>query len=433
MLYFVLTEDSCLASPSASLLGRGVFFVRPRRWSIVYALALVALTLLLISGAWAQPKYKVLATIDGGLWSGLTFDSKGNLYGVTTGGGDYGVGSIFEMTRNSKGVWTVTTLHSFDGTDGSSPNGDLIFDAAGNLYGTTPDGGAYDGGTVFELSPGSSGWTFSVLYSFCEVLGCPDGGAPSAGLVQDESGDLIGTAGAGLYYMGVVFELTPGSNGWTYSVLYNFGSRSDDGSNPKDALILDNAGNLYGTTYYGGVGGGGTVFGLKHKSTGTWRERLLYSFCPGGFPCKGGEGPTAGLVFDRSGSFYGTAHGGGAPCDGEFCGAVFKLTRTPNGGWVYSVLHDFAKPQDGFEPITGVVFDKAGNLYGTTATGGSGPCYNGCGVVYKLTPPPNGKWKYAVLHEFSSPSESPPDGTLILDTKDNLYGTALSVVYEIAP
>jgi len=157
VLYFVLTEDSCLASPSASLLGRGVFFVRPRRWSIVYALALVALTLLLISGAWAQPKYKVLATIDGGLWSGLTFDSKGNLYGVTTGGGDYGVGSIFEMTRNSKGVWTVTTLHSFDGTDGSSPNGDLIFDAAGNLYGTTPDGGAYDGGTVFELSPGSSG------------------------------------------------------------------------------------------------------------------------------------------------------------------------------------------------------------------------------------------------------------------------------------
>lgn len=410
--------------------------MRPKQWSfaLISALAVVALTPLFAPRAWAKPKFKVLAGVSGGLWSGLTFDSKGNLYGVTTGGGANGVGSVFELSRGSKGKWIVTTLHSFDGKDGSSPNGGLIFDAAGNLYGTTPDGGAYyDGGTVFELSPGSGGWTFSVLHSFCEVLGCPDGGGPLAGLVQDKNGNLLGTARAGLYDLGVVFELTPGSSGWTYSVLYNFGSRPHDGSDPMDALILDEAGKLYGTTYYGGLSGGGTVFKLNHTSTDMWTERLLYSFCPGGFPCRDGQGPTAGLVFDRSGSLYGTAHGGGAACDGEFCGAVFKLTRRADGRWAYSVLYGFVKPQDGFEPVTGVVFDSVGNLYGTTATGGAGSCYNGCGVVYRLSPRPNGKWKYTVLYKFRSPYESPPDGTLIFDAKGNLYGTSLSVVYEITP
>ena len=113
------------------------------------------------------------------------------------------------------------------------------------------------------------------------------------------------------------------------------------------------------------------------------------------------------------------------------CGTVFKLTRSSSGRWVHSVLYGFLKPSDGFEPITGVIFDKAGNLYGTTATGGTGYCYHGCGVVYELTPLSNGKWKYTVLHKFSNPYESPPDGKLILDAKGNLYGTALSVVYEI--
>jgi len=199
--------------------------VRPKRLYIVYTLTLVVLTPLLISDAWAQPKYKLLATIDGGLWSGLTFDSKGNLYGVTTGGGDHGVGSIFEMTRNGKGVWTVTTLHSFDGTDGSSPNGGLIFDGAENLYGTSADGGAYDSGTIFELTPSSDGWTFTVIYNFCREYGCPDGGGPLAGLVRGRSGSFLGTARAGLYDLGVVFELRPGSGAWVENVLYSFGSR----------------------------------------------------------------------------------------------------------------------------------------------------------------------------------------------------------------
>jgi len=219
--------------------------MRPKRWSFANALAVVSLTLLLASDAVAQPKYKVLATIDGGLWSGLTFDSKGNLYGVTTGGGDHGVGSIFEMTRDSKGVWTVTTLHSFDGTDGSSPNGGLIFDESGNLYGTSPDGGAYDSGTVFKLTPSSDGWTFTVIYNFCREYGCPDGGGPLAGLVRGKDGSFLGTARAGLYDLGVVFELKKELGGWTEDVLYSFGSRASDGSDPIDAPVLDPKGQYF--------------------------------------------------------------------------------------------------------------------------------------------------------------------------------------------
>jgi uncharacterized repeat protein (TIGR03803 family) len=162
------------------------------------ALTTAAIALILISTAWAAPKYKILATFaGGGLWSGLTLDAEGNLYGVTTGGGDNGVGAVFEMSRNARGQWTVITLHSFTGKDGAGPNGDLIFDASGNLYGTASTGGAYDSGTVFEMSPGSGGWSFTTLYDFCHEDGCPDGGGPSAGLGEDKTGHLLGTAGGG--------------------------------------------------------------------------------------------------------------------------------------------------------------------------------------------------------------------------------------------
>jgi uncharacterized repeat protein (TIGR03803 family) len=387
---------------------------------------------LLAPGAWAKPKYQLLAFVPGGLSGGLTFDPKGNLYGATIGGGANGVGSIFEMTRNSKGKWTLTTLHSFNGKDGSSPNGDLIFDTAGNLYGTTPVGGAYDGGTIFELSPGSGGWTFSVLYSFCKQYGCPDGGGPLAGLVQDKNGNLLGTARAGLYDLGVVFELTPGSNGWTYSVLYNFGSRPHDGSDPMDKLIIDAGGSLYGTTAEGGrygyAAGDSTVFELTPTSGGGWKERLLWQF-----DGSDGGGPGTPVTIDSAGNIYGTTRGGGGTCDGDLCGTLFKLARRPGGRWVHSLAYGFLKPQDGFEPITGVAFDKTGNLYGTAASGGTGSCYDGCGVVYKLAPRADGKWKYTVLYRFLNPSESPPDGRLIIDSKGNLYGTAFSIVYEITP
>jgi uncharacterized repeat protein (TIGR03803 family) len=398
--------------------------VQPKRWSfaLVHALAIVAVALIFVHAAWAKPKFKVLAGIPGGLWSGLTFDSKGNLYGVTSGGGTNSVGSVFELSRDSKGKWSVTTLHSFDGKDGSSPNGGLIFDAAGNLYGTTSDGGAYyDGGTVFELSPGSDGWSFSVLHSFCEVFGCSGGGGPLAGLIQDKNGNLLGTARAGLYDLGVVFELTPGSNGWTYSVLYNFGSRSDDGSDPMDAPALDAKGNIYGTTSRGGRDGFGTVFELTPGCSG-WCERLLRQF-----DSKDGANPEGSVVFDGEGNLYSTANGR--------TNNVFELSPTANGSWKETVLYDFPKPGDGDAPISGPALGVGGILYGTTALGGDMNCDPpyGCGVVYELAPRAGRKWKYTVLYKFSSPYESPPDGALILDAKGNLYGTGFSVVYEVTP
>jgi len=404
----------------------------PVVFAVTHALVVLTVALSLTPGAWAKPKYKVLAVIPGGLWSGLTFDNKGNLFGATTGGGDYSEGSIFEMTPDAKGKWTVTTLYSFNSkTDGEAPNGDLIFDAAGNLYGTTPVGGTYDRGTIFELSSGSTGWTFTVLYAFCEQYSCPDGGGTSAGLVPDKDGNLLGTAGSGLYGMGVVFELTSGSSGWTYNVLYSFGSRPHDASGPYDPPTVGKSGDLYGTTRNGGLYGAGTVFRLRHGSDGG-KDQLPYSFCRGGSPCPDGMWPLDGVVLDGSGNVYGTTTRGGNACYGG-CGTVFKLTRDPHGRWAHSVLYGFLKPRDGFEPATAIVFDKAGNLYGTTGTGGTGSCFDGCGVVYELSPGPHGEWKYKVLYEFPNPSESPPDGRLVLDSKGNLYGTAFSVVYEITP
>jgi hypothetical protein len=386
-------------------------FLLPRSLAIMVLIATLGAT------TWAKPKFKVLAGFpNGGLWSGLTLDAKGNLYGVTTGGGDNGVGAVFKMTRNAKGQWTVTTLHSFNGKDGATPNGDLIFDAAGNLYGTTPAGGAYyDGGTVFELTPSSGGWTFSVLYSFCHEYGCPDGGGPQDGLVQDKDGNLVGTARAGLYDQGVVFKLTPGSQGWTYSVLYNFGSRSQDGSAPFGAPALDENGNIYGTTDSGGTNNLGTVFELR-RGRGGPKERLLWQF-----DSKDGSKPEGSVTLDAEGNVYGTAN------------SIFELTPGSNGKWKETVLYAFSNQNDGFAPITGPVLGAGGTLYGTTALGGTGSCYEGCGVVYKLAPRAGGKWQYTVLYKLPNPNESPPDGRLVLDSKGNLYGTAFSIVYEIIP
>ena len=196
---------------------------------------------------------------------------------------------------------------------------------------------------------------------------------------------------------------------------------------PVSGAILRGT-TVSGGRYGGGGQGAGTVFELTPASGGSWKERLLWQFDGGD-----GQGPRAGVSFDSSGNLYGTTAGGGATCEGDLCGTLFKLTQGTGGRWVYHPLYGFRKPEDGFSPSGGVVFDKAGNLYGTTELGGIGQCYDGCGVAYELTPRPNSKWKYTVLYKFCSPYESPSGGTLILDAKGNLYSTALSVVYEITP
>ena len=283
-------------------------------------LAICAVTVL-VTSTWAATNEKVLHSFNGNGADGyqpeasLIFDAVGNLYGTTYWGGTYGFGTVFELTPSGGGGWTETVLHSFqpNGTDGNYPIAGLIFDAAGNLYGTTSAGGTYGFGTVFELTPEEGGgWTETVLLNFNGT----DGSYPHAGLAFDAAGNLYGTTGYdGTYHYGTVFELTPtAGGGWTETVLHSFGNGTD-GASPFAGLIFDAAGNLYGTTSAGGTYGTGTVFEL----TGG-REQVLYSF-KSRYGADGAT-PYAGLIFDAAGNLYGTTYWGGNYGDGT----VFELT-----------------------------------------------------------------------------------------------------------
>jgi uncharacterized repeat protein (TIGR03803 family) len=310
---------------------------------------------------------------------GVVLDSVGNLYGTTAAGGFSGVcagdgcGVIFELSP-SGGGWTETTLYSFKGLkDGFGPGGSLVFDTAGNLFGTTPDGGGRSDGVVFELSPTNFGWHYKVIHTF---TGGKDGAVGSLGpLVFDSAGNLYGvTELGGTDGAGSVYELSPTPAGWKTTVLYDF-KGTPDAANPYGGLILDKPGNLYGTTYFGGAAGLGTVFQLIPGPNGTWQENVLYSFQGG----TDGSFPTTTLVFNPAGSLYGTTSTGGRPsCD---CGTVFRLTLT-RGSWEERIIHFFGKGRDGSSPNYGLTLDQAGNLYGTTPVGGSG----GQGIVFQITP-----------------------------------------------
>jgi uncharacterized repeat protein (TIGR03803 family) len=326
-------------------------------------------------------------------------------------------------------------LHRFYDTDqhrdGTSPYGGLVLDAAGNLYGTTAFGWGdacyYHGcGTAFKLTPNPDGhWTetFLALYPDFAV---PDW--PMAGLVFDAAGNLYGTASdtggypscymGGLPGCGGVFMLTPRVDGsWTWTTLHSFtGDDASLGSQPYAKPILDAKGNLYGTTVSGGAYGYGVVFELTPNPDGSWTESVLHSFKGG----KDGANPYAGLVFDSAGNLYGTAGGGGSTgCGGSGCGTVFQLT--PSGSqWKETVLHRFSGGKDGATPSANVIFDAAGNLYSTTVNGGT----YGLGVVFELIPNPKGGWKEKVLHQFKGGKDGAnPYATLVLDAAGNPYGT----------
>jgi uncharacterized repeat protein (TIGR03803 family) len=408
--------------------------MRDKRFCIRLTDVLTILSVtLLVTTTWAVPREKVLHSFDRrdgvGSAAGLVSDSVGNLYG-TRGGGAYNFGTAFELMRTAGGGWTEKVLHDFNlnGRDGVYPNG-LIFDAAGNLYGTTLEGGTYGCGTVFELTlAADGGWAEKILHNFRGNN--KDGCETWASLIFDATWNLYGTTRVGgAYNYGTVFELTPKGDGdWREKVLHSFNGK--DGYYPYASLILDAAGNLYGTTVWGGTYTFGTAFELMPKAGGRWTEKILHSFNG-----KDGYVPNASLILGAAGNLYGTTVEGGA----YNYGTVFGLTRKASGRWTEKVLHDFNfNDTDGFTPYASLILDATGNLYGTTSSGGA----YGDGTVFELTRKASGRWTEKVLHsfDFNSRDGSGPSASLIRNATGNLYGTAnyggahgYGVVFEITP
>ncbi len=355
---------------------------------------------------------------------GLIFDTAGNLYGTALNSGDFSWGTVFELIPSGS-RWIQKALYDFrGGNDGAHPFGSLVFDGSGNLYGATAQGGPYGGGTIFELSRNSSGvWTKTTLYSFCKSGGrlCTDGieGVNNASLVFDAAGDLYGTTpGGGTDGGGTLFKLTHTGSGWTETVLSNF-CNCDSGAGPQGGVVFGPSGNLYGVT--GGGGGTGINGGVVYEfNLGTNTRTKLYAFR--GSAHNDGANPAAGLTFDGSGNLYGTTTSGGAQPAG---GTVFELTPG-TGSWTEKVLYTFKGGSDGAGPEAGVTLDTAGNLYGTTLLGGSPSnpltCLGGCGTVFKLSPDSE-TWTETQLHVFTAGADgASPWAGVILDSMGNLYG-----------
>jgi hypothetical protein len=314
------------------------------------------------------------------------------------------------------------------GVDGAVPDAPLIGDQAGNLYGTTQNGGGnkncFEGcGTVFQLKPPAKkggAWKETILHSFSGADGSSPGLSP---LVFDQAGNLFGTAG------NIVFQLTPPARRgaeWTETVIYNF---TNNAGGRVNGVVFDTAGNLFGTTSQFGQQSAGTVFELTKGST--WSETTLYSF-----PQIGDANQPGPVVFDSKGNLYGTNQGDDISCTPKFpfkCGAVFELEAPAEkgGNWGYKTIHAFQGFNDGSYPFfSTVVFDQSGNLYGTTeGTGGTGNINSedSEGTVFELTPPATkgGKWTETFLHQFPRPGGidgSYPIGSVVFDASGNFYG-----------
>jgi hypothetical protein len=377
----------------------------------------------------------------------LAMDAQGNLFGLTFEGGNrHLAGTVFGLFRTpgTEG-WTYSVLYRFchgGCKDGDMPTGGLVADVSGNLYGVTTEGGD-GGGTIFELSPPVSEgtWTFHRLHTFCGENICTDGKLPFAGLTYagaasgalydgvsplygtTEEGGMTSTGGVNA---GVVYQLAMVRGKLHESVIYTFGSQSGDGILPVAPVIVDGDGNLFGTTSGGGAfadihGHGGTVFELTHGSGGTWTENILYSFnaLPNGAD---GYSPQAPVLMDESGNLIGTTANGGTSQPG---GTAFRLTPgSPT--WQETVLNNFCvetRCADGQMPNTGLTINSSGALIGTTFFGGTNPGFlnEGAGTIFQL----NGTFQ--IIYDFCSEHHCIdgefPNSTLVMDGAGNLFGT----------
>jgi uncharacterized repeat protein (TIGR03803 family) len=361
---------------------------------------------------------------DGGFpEGGVIADKTGALYGTTTSGGADHSGVIYKLTPPAAGskTWTQSTLYTFTGgNDGAIPYGSLLMDSTGALYGATPSGGANGDGVVYKLTPpaaGKSAWTQTVLWTF---TGGADGGEPMTALIADASGNLYGTASiGGAGNVGAVFELSPpaaGKTAWTETVLYSF-TGNNDGGEPWGNMLMDASGNLYGTTVGYGADNYGTVYYISPpaKAGGTWGFTLLHTFSGG----SDGSTPRDGLIGDSNGNLYGTSAG----FDNSY-GTVFKLSPPAKGAtaWKEDVLHSFhGAGFTGNGPWQTVTMDAAGALYGATMADG----HSASGEVFKVTPPATGNhWTTTILHVFGSGMRSQfPYCKPYLNSAGTLFGT----------
>lgn len=310
---------------------------------------------------------------DGGEpYKGVTLDAEGNLYGTAVTGGsgscEGGCGVAYKLTH---GTWTQTVIHAFTGgKDGSGPGARLTIDGQGNLYGMAPTGGANGLGTIYQIHPEGNDWTLNVIHTF---TGGADGATGSAGQMLFRGGLLYGAATTGrIYGKGTVFELKPTQSGeWVFKTIYSFRGQPDAGF-PYGGLLFDASGHLFATTYYDRAHNLGAVYELFPQQSGEWRERVLYSFQGG----SDGQNSISNLVFDAAGNLYGTTSEGGLGS-----GVIFGLTPTANAQWRESVPHRFQGPPDAAFAYNGMVADGSGNFYGATVHGG----VDGEGAIYKFT------------------------------------------------
>jgi uncharacterized repeat protein (TIGR03803 family) len=351
--------------------------------------------------------------------------------------------ALTAVSTQSAQAQSFVALHEFTGgQDGSVPVAGLAMDRAGNLYGTTEGGGGGQG-TVFKMTHKAGGWLFSPLYGF---TGGNDGGNPEAAVTIGPNGSIYGTTsngGTGLcggHGCGTVFNLRPAQHAspkvfapWSETVLYSFAGGSDGAFPSFGSLVFDQEGNIYGTTEGGGGSGCdgygcGTVFRLAPSAGGQWTESVLYSFTGG----SDGAFSVGSVIFDKAGNLYGTTASGGT----YGCGTVFQLT--PIGSdWTENTLYAFnPSVGDGCNSSAGLIFDAVGNLYGTSENGG----VQGGGTAFELTPHSNGSWTETVLYAFTSGlGYGGPSGGLTMDAVGNLYGTTqggglgIGAVFKLTP
>lgn len=367
----------------------------------------------------AAKNFQVIHTFNGSNGAnpmgGLLSDGSGNLFGTTSAGGDFGFGTIFQLTPVGDGTWTETILYSFQGSpDGNQPHGNLLRDSAGNLYGTTALGGYGNGdgmGTVYELSPTGNSWTEKVIHRFGQYT---DGYVPMAGLVMDSRGTLYGTtvfSGAG-GLRGGVFELAPYPTGlWRYEFLGETDGVCDA------PLVVDAKDNLFGVSVQN-IAQYGTVFQVHHHvNPSYWTIPIIHLFNG-----TDGDNPFGGLSVDAKGNLYGTTESGGT---GNF-GTVFKLTRSQQ--WAETVIHDFTIDELVIFPDTAPLLAPDGRIYGTGQTG-----------LWVLTPYSGNTWAFSALGSFQQVDGLQPRGDLVMDGAGNVFGTnsnggaGYGTVFELSP